>query len=253
MGRSYRVGEFAARTGVSVRTLHHYDRIGLLRPAAHSARGYRLYTEEELLRLQQILTLRFLGFRLASIGALLERPDFQILASLRVQRSALRDRIAELQQIDTALGALVDRRLESGAWDWDLVAAASAAVQGSLQRGELMDSYYTPEQLARFEQLRQQVPAEEIHAVEEGWTALLRDVRANPDLDPASPEAQALADRWDQLTQAVVQSFRGDQQLLGAIAEKYQQDAFRDIEGAPHAEDFAYIQRIKAARPNPSS
>src|SRR5215208_3975928 len=63
MGRYYRVGEVAALTRVSVRTLHHYDRIGLLRPAQHSAGGYRLYGESELLRLQQILTLRYLGFR----------------------------------------------------------------------------------------------------------------------------------------------------------------------------------------------
>ena len=61
MGRYYRVGEVATLTRVSVRTLHHYDRIGLLRPALHSAGGYRMYGESELLRLQQILTLRYLG------------------------------------------------------------------------------------------------------------------------------------------------------------------------------------------------
>src|SRR5207302_456210 len=109
-------------------------------------------------------------------------------------------------------------------------------------------SYYTPEQMKQFEELRQQVPPDEIRAVEEGWTALLADVRANRDLDPASPEAQELADRWDKLTEAVVQGFRGNQDLLGAIGENYRRDAFRDVEGAPHAEDFAFIERIKQAR-----
>ncbi len=248
MGRRYRVGEFASLTGVSVRTLHHYDQIGLLRPSAYSEGGYRLYSEDELLRLQQILTLRYLGFQLASIGALLERPDFQVLASLRVQQRAVRDRISELQGVDAALQALVDRRMASGEWDWDLVAEASAAVQGSLQRGEIMESYYTPEQMKQFEELRQQTPPEEIQAVQEGWTALLRDVRANLDLDPASSEAQALADRWDKLTEAVVEGFRSKPELLNAIGEKYQQGAFRDVEGAPHAEDFAFITRVKEAR-----
>ena len=248
MGRLYRVGEFAELTGVSIRTLHHYDQIGLLRPSARSDGGYRLYSGEELLRLQQILTLRYLGYSLASIRALLKRPDFQVLASLRVQRGVLRDRISELERIDAALAELIDQRTETGQWDWELVAQASATVQGSLQRGVTMESYYTPEQMRQFEELRQQVPADEIRAAEEGWTALLADVRAGRDLDPASPEAQRLADRWDELTQAVVRGFRGNQQLLGAIAENYQRDAFRNVEGAPHAEDFAFIERIKAAR-----
>ncbi len=248
MGRLYRVGEFAEITGVSVRTLHHYDQIGLLAPSGHSDGGYRLYSEEELLRLQQILTLRYLGYGLASIGALLKRPDFQVLASLRVQRGVLRDRISELERIDAALQDLIGQRVETGRWDWDLVAGASAAVQGSLQRGVTMESYYTPEQMRQFEELRQQVPPEEIRAVEEGWTALLADVRAGYELDPASPEAQRLAERWDELTQAVIQGFRGNQELLGAVRENYQRDAFSNVPGAPHAEDFAFIERIKAAR-----
>src|SRR4026208_2411927 len=95
MGRNhyYRVGEVATLTRVSVRTLHHYDRIGLWRPAARSGGGYRLYGEDDLLRLQQILTLRYLGFPLKRIGELLDRPDFDLVASLRVQQQALRERI----------------------------------------------------------------------------------------------------------------------------------------------------------------
>src|ERR687894_592127 len=116
MGRSYRVGEVATLTRVSVRTLHHYDRIGLLRPALRSAAGYRMYGESDLLRLQQILTLRYLGFPLKRIGDLLGRADFDLVASLRVQRQALHDRIAELDRISAAIGELVDQRLGTRAW-----------------------------------------------------------------------------------------------------------------------------------------
>src|SRR5215204_4031658 len=136
MGRYYRVGEVAAMTRVSVQTLHHYDRIGLLRPALHSAGGYRLYGETELLRLQQILTLRYLGFPLKRIGELLDRADFDLVASLRVQRQVLHDRIAELERIAAAVGDLVDRRLATGEWSWQLVIGASEAVASSLKRGE---------------------------------------------------------------------------------------------------------------------
>src|SRR5918992_700675 len=122
MGRLYRVGELAEVTGVSIRTLHHYDQIGLLRPSDHSEGGYRLYSEEDLLRLQQVLTLRYLGFSLKQIRELLDRPDFDLVASMRIQSGALRDRISELERIEAALGELVDRRLATGHWAWDLVA-----------------------------------------------------------------------------------------------------------------------------------
>ena len=249
MGRRYRVGEFAALAGVSVRTLHHYDRIGLLRPSTYSEGGYRLYSDEDLLRLQQVLTLRFLGLPLARIRDLLARPEFDLVASLRIQRRALRDRISELERVETALGELLERRLATGSWAWELVARASAAVgEGLARQGEKMEAHYTPEQMKQFEELREQVPDEERRAVEEGWTALLAEVRANRDLDPASAKAQELADRWDRLTEAVVAGFQSKPELLAAIGENYRQGRFEGDERAPQAADFAFIERVKQAR-----
>src|SRR5215204_7455361 len=171
MGRYYRVGEVAALTRVSVRTLHHYDRIGLLRPALHSAGGYRMYGESELLRLQQILTLRYLGFPLKRIGDLLDRDDFNLVDSLRVQRQALQDRITELERISAAIGDLVNQRLATGEWSWRLVIEASQAVAAGLTRGEeMMDAYYTPEQMKQFDEARQTTPPEEIGVIDQAWT-----------------------------------------------------------------------------------
>jgi MerR family transcriptional regulator, thiopeptide resistance regulator len=210
MGRYYRVGEVATLTRVSVRTLHHYDRIGLLRPALHSSGGYRLYGESELFRLQQILTLRYLGFPLQQIGELLDRADFDLVASLRVQRQVLHDRIAELERISSANSDLVDQRLATGEWSWQLVIAASQAVGAGLTRGEdTMDAYYTPEQMKQFEAAGKATPQEEIGAIEEAWTTLLAEVRAAraADLDPASAEAGSLADRWVELSRRTMQHF----------------------------------------------
>lgn len=249
MKRQYRVAEFAALSGVSVRSLHHYDRIGLLRPAAHSERGYRLYSEQDLLRLQQVLTLRYLGFPLKRIRELLGRPDFDLVASLQIQRGALRDRVAELERIEAALVELLAGRRATGRWAWELVVKASAVVQDGLaQKGDKMEQYYTPEQLKQFEELRKQVPAEERQAVEQGWTALLADLRANRHLDPASPDAQALGERWDQLSQATMASYRSHQELWAAIGENYRQGRFVDVEGAPQPDDFAFITRVHEAR-----
>src|SRR5262245_40215664 len=106
----YRVGRVAALTGVSVRALHHYDAIGLLRPSrrldSEHRSGHRLYSSADLLTLQQILTLRYLGFDLRQIRELLERPDFDVIASLRIQRGVVRERIAELGRIEGSLSRL---------------------------------------------------------------------------------------------------------------------------------------------------
>jgi DNA-binding transcriptional MerR regulator len=251
MGRYYRVGEVATLTRVSVRTLHHYDRIGLLRPALHSAGGYRLYGESELFRLQQILTLRYLGFPLQQIGELLDRADFDLVASLRVQRQVLHDRIAELERISSAISDLVDQRLATGEWSWQLVIAASQAVGAGLTRGEdTMDAYYTPEQMKQFEAAGKATPQEEIGAIEEAWTTLLAEVRAAraADLDPASAEAGSLADRWVELSGRTMQHFPDD--LREAIKANYERGAFEGHDRAPQAEDFAYIARIEASREN---
>ncbi|MBA2596371.1 MAG: MerR family transcriptional regulator [Chloroflexia bacterium] len=249
MGRSYRVGEVATLTRVSVRTLHHYDRIGLLRPAAHSSGGYRMYGESDLLRLQQILTLRYLGFPLKRIGELLGRPDFDLVASLRVQRQALRERSAELERISTAVGDLVERRLETGAWSWELVIEASQAVGASLtQREETMEAHYTPEQMKQFAAVGETTPPEEIASIEREWTELLAEVRANYDLDPASATARALGDRAEALTARTMRGYEPYPELTEAIGANYEKGAFEGNMLAPQAADFAFLARVKAAR-----
>lgn len=249
MGRLRKVGEVAASTGVSVRTLHHYDRIGLLRPSGRSAGDYRLYGDEDLLRLQQILTLRFLGFPLKQIDGLLDRPEFDLVASLRIQQRAIGDRIADLERARFALGELLERRIETGAWDWDLVARASEAVTSTPMEGEhAMEKYYTPEEMQRFADVHASTLQEEIAAVQDGWTTLLADLRANPDLDPANPEAAALAARWDDLTARAMAGFQREPALLEKIRANYEAGAFEGNQQTPQAADYAFIDRIRALR-----
>lgn len=254
MARTYRVGEFAALTGVSVRTLHHYDQIGLLCPSAHSEGGHRLYSGTDLLTIQQVLTLRYLGFSLRQIRGLLGREGFDLVASLRIQRQALLDRITELGTIAEVLNELLERQAATGEWPWELVARASTAVRDSMaQGGEHMDkmrAYYTPEQMRQFAELGQEISPEEIQAIEQDWTVLLAEVRANRHLDPASAEARALAARWDELTERTAAHYRSKPELSQAIAENYRQNRFAGDDRVPQPDDFAFIARVKEATGN---
>lgn len=89
--KTYTVNDLASLAGVSVRTLHHYDEIGLLRPAFTGENRYRYYGEDELLRLQQILIHRELGMSLGEIGAVLDAPGFDRVEALQRQRQRLEE------------------------------------------------------------------------------------------------------------------------------------------------------------------
>jgi DNA-binding transcriptional MerR regulator len=101
--RRYQVKEVAELSGVSVRTLHHYDQIGLVVPSARSSAGYRLYSDADLLRLQQVLVQRELGLSLEAIRKLLDDPAFDHRAALLEQRRLLLERAANTQQMIRAL------------------------------------------------------------------------------------------------------------------------------------------------------
>jgi DNA-binding transcriptional MerR regulator len=103
------VGEVAALAGVTVRTLHHYDRIGLLTPSDRTASGYRRYTAADLDRLHRILVYRELGFPLEEVATLLDDPDADPAAHLRRQHRLLRDRLERTQ----AMVAAVEKEMEA--------------------------------------------------------------------------------------------------------------------------------------------
>lgn len=101
MENNYTVKQLASLAGVSVRTLHHYDECGLLKPGKRSPAGYRLYGAYELYRLQQIMFYRELDLSLEDIAAILDDPDFELTAALEEHKKALqarRDRISTLLQ-----------------------------------------------------------------------------------------------------------------------------------------------------------
>jgi MerR family transcriptional regulator, thiopeptide resistance regulator len=108
---SWTVGELARLAGVTVRTLHHYDRIGLVRPSERTAAGYRSYDVRDLDRLQQVLVYRELGFPLEEVATLLDDPDVDPAAHLRRQHRLLRDRLERTR----AMVAAVEKEMEARA------------------------------------------------------------------------------------------------------------------------------------------
>jgi DNA-binding transcriptional MerR regulator len=102
------VGEVAQLASVSVRTLHHYDELGLLTPSMRTRAGYRLYSDADLATLQQVLFFKELGFGLGDIARIMHDPKFDRLEALRMQRRMLTEKSTQLAKMAQAVDAAID-------------------------------------------------------------------------------------------------------------------------------------------------
>jgi MerR family transcriptional regulator, thiopeptide resistance regulator len=237
-----RVGELAKRTGVSVRTLHYYDEIGLLAPSRHSEAGYRLYADTDIVRLQQIMSLRQLGFSLEQIRDCLHRGDVPLLRVIEMHLAGLREQIALHSQLCDRLEAIAR----------GLRLAEQPSVTELLRTMEVMkrmEKYYTPEQQEWLKERKQTVGDERIREVEAEWPRLMAEVRAAIDAgtDPSDPHVQALAARW----QGLVQEFTGGNPgIEKSLRTMYENESPQDIHPSldPRMKEYgAYISKAMAA------
>lgn len=216
----YTVKQLSQIAGVTIRTLHHYDEIGLLRPTSVGRNGYRHYGDEALYRLQQILFYRELRFPLGEIKKFLGRPDFDVLVALEAHRAALQTETQRLKRlmhtIDNTIGQLKGK--------------------GNLKPRGLFEGFSAEEQRMYAEEAAQNWDPETVSTSNLRWKsysraeqqriltegrALIADLAAVMPKGSSSKPAQAVIARWH----AHLQYFWSpkDAQLLG-LADLYVQD-----------------------------
>jgi DNA-binding transcriptional MerR regulator len=197
-----KVGELAKRTGLTVRALHHYDSIGLLRPSGRSDSGYRLYNQADVTQLYRIQTLQRLGFSLAEIGAMLAGAGAALPNLIGKQIAALDMQIAQacalrarLEQLQQSLAA--DREPELVDW------------LNTLELMTMYDKYLTAQQTEILLQRKAEL-GERYQAV---WREMVEKVHGliAAKVPPDDAQAQALTQQWLQHVQALV---HGDEGLL---------------------------------------
>jgi DNA-binding transcriptional MerR regulator len=197
MHRTYQPHEFAKRAGVTIRALHHYDRLGLLKPSGRTAAGYRLYSDRDLFRLEQIVALKFIGFPLSQIRDLLDRKDLDLSTTLRQQRQIIAEK---RDHLDRAVRAIerAERVVASGQEsDWEPFRKIIEVIQMQTRK-DWMKKYYTEQQLI---DLRKRWSPEVQAESEHGWAALARDTEAAiaRGEDPNGETGQQLARRRQKL------------------------------------------------------
>jgi len=192
-----KVGDLASRTGLSIRTLHHYDEIGLLSPQHRTASGHRLYAETDVARLQQILSLRQLGFALKEIRTTLARPDHcpreVITAHVGRLKTQIETQRRLCQRLESLAGHLAQRERVSVKELLDTIK--------EIELMEQFEKYYAPQQLEYLEQRRGEVGEDRMQQVQHDWQELFEQFRAEmkKGTDPADERVQRLAKRRDEL------------------------------------------------------
>ena len=214
----YQAREFAERAGVTVRTLHHYDRLGLLKPSGYTASGYRLYGERDFARLHQIMTLKFIGLPLRQIKGILERNELDLLETLRLQRKLIEE---QRRRLDVALAAIekAESVIASGdETDWEALKKIIEVIDME-NNMEWVKNYYTEEQLT---ELGKRWSPELQEKAERDWASLIKDVEeaVGQGEDPASARAQTLAARWSEL----IEGFTGGDPAIAENLRKLYAD-----------------------------
>ena len=189
------IKEAAAQAGVSIRTLHHYDQIGLLSPDT-GEQGYRIYTEEDLIRLQQILFFRELGFTLSRIKEMLNDPQFDRNAALQLQRKALLEKRERLDCIIRTIEKTIKTEKEGG----------TMTNEERFAGFDLSSNPYEEEAIERWGEAAvkkmkkntEDLPKGQRNELETKLNALFSKLAENMPQGPGSREAQASVAEWYQ-------------------------------------------------------
>jgi DNA-binding transcriptional MerR regulator len=238
-----KVGELAARTGLTVRTLHHYDEIGLLRPSRRTAAGHRLYGLAEVRRLQQVASLRQMGLSLEDIQACLDRPGYSLEHVLALQIGRLREEMDRQARLVDMLESLL-LRLEAGeslSVD-DVTEATEATIH--------FERYYTTEQLARLESRAKALGPSALADAQHDWASLFSALAdgLRSGLEPSDARVLAVARRGRELIEAFT---GGDPGIRASLEHMYRDgagdQAMRNRGMGVEPEVMAYYRAAMAA------
>jgi DNA-binding transcriptional MerR regulator len=241
--KHFRSGEFARRAGVTIRTIRYYDRIGLLKPAAYSESGQRLYTELDYARLQQILTLKLIGLSLDDICNLLTTDRAAMEQMLERQKQVLTEQAAQLNTVIQTIEQAQRAMQASETFDLDSFIQIIQAVTMNTGR-DWLDALYTDEQRAQLTALNEGRTLAAHKMIGQAWKTLFADIQAHMGTDVGDPAVQSLVQRWDEL---MMQFTGGDANLAANLNHAYEQMAALFAAGAGSAEVEQWTASLQEA------
>lgn len=239
--QAWKVGKLAAETGLTVRALHHYDDLGLVRPSARTPAGYRLYVEPDVERLYRVLALRQLGLPLAAIGRVLDGQT-SIEELLEGHRAYLDRQLVAMRTLRAQLATVAAARRSGEAGS---ITDFLELIRKVITVDDTIKQYFSEEQLAQLAERRATLGESAIAEVEAAWPTLIARVQAAVDagVDPASTQAQELAAEW----MGLLEQFHGGDEGLRGSLYRMQADNAQQIQEQYGGPSPALMEFIKAA------
>ena len=210
----YTIGRLSKHTGVTVRTLDYYDEIGLMKPSSKTEGGHRLYSEVDVLRLERILALKYMGFSLEQIKDILENSPSTWQESIQQQLEFIRREQERLQMLEQALlGVSYSIEIE-GEINWQIIFSIIQLYQQDPD--DILkpyEDYLNQDEMKKIMDMNvQNMSEDDIRA----WMKVIHDIKNNLDIDPASEKAKRLVENWDNQAKKM---YGNDEELLGDLWE----------------------------------
>lgn len=214
------IGEVSQRSGITVRALRHYEKLGLVSPRRTEARQ-RVYAYRDIARLHHIQMLKRTGLTLAKIKSMITSTDWNATHILEMQKEITEKQLADAQDtlrlINETLGCVTAGEPADLSTFCHIIKMGDHAMSEEKWK-KVWDKFYTDEEQKRWEAAKKAVPEDIIKANEQAWPALLARTEKLVGTDPGSPEAQAVVKEWNAFTQIF---YDLDPVLAGSAAKLY--------------------------------
>jgi MerR family transcriptional regulator, thiopeptide resistance regulator len=236
--KTWKVGDLAKMSGLSVRTLHFYEEAGLLKPSFRTDSHHRLYNETDVIRLQQIISLKQLGLSLEMIKKCLLMDELTPLQVTEMHLRFVSDERARLEELHRLLVRL----------DKSLKEQKEVSIENFINIMEALrmyDKYFNEEQMHELGERKREMGTEKIEAVQSEWAELIAKVRGEMKAGTAAgdPRVQQMARRWNELIEAFT---GGNPEIRGKLREMYKKEpAIRQKSGIDD-ELNAYVGKMMA-------
>lgn len=211
-----KIGEVAKKTGVSIRSLRHYDKLGLLKPKHSNEAGYRLYDKEDIYRLQQIISLKQMKIPLQKIKSMLLEDTLTLKQTLQMQHRYLQQQLAQYKSLCSKVDHLLARLFHQETLSLELI-------YQTMENIKMLEKYYSPEQLEALEQRDFHHDAQKAQEYSKAWQEVfsgLEQLRLAK-IEPASEETKDLVIQSRKL---LAEFIDGDESIENSINTMTQQE-----------------------------
>lgn len=237
----YTIGQLSKKTGITTRTLDYYDEINLMKPSSKTSGGHRLYNENDVMHLQQVLALKYMGFSLKEIKKHLLDSKKSWQQSIQDQIDMIQKEQERLQTLEKALQGISYSIEFEGDMNWPIVFRIIQLFQQDPKHAfHGHDEHLSSKDIQKVMQFNNDMTNEEI----EEWMSSIQEIKAHIGINPASEKARNLAERWMHLAENI---FGNDEELLANMWKSMETTGNTDAEGiAFYPMDEEFITFIKS-------